>query len=173
MKKQKVNVRALRIEDVEALNEMRRMDGCRETITGIISERISQSEEWFRSLSINDHVLVAEYDAKDNKQVVGAVSLQVHANPRHRHSALLGIMVHSHFQGQGIGKKLMEYILDLSDNWLNIVRIELTVETQNERAVKLYQAFRFSIEGTCKYATFSHGKYQDLYIMGRYNFPER
>ncbi len=37
----------------------------------------------------------------------------------------------------------MSEILDLADNWLMLVRIELGVFTDNEKAIKLYEKFGF------------------------------
>jgi len=65
----------------------------------------------------------------------------------------------------------MENILDLADNWLVLVRIELDVTTDNERAISLYQSFGFEVEGKKKYAIIKDGKYADLIIMARYNIP--
>ncbi len=42
----------------------------------------------------------------------------------------------------------MSEILDLADTWLMLVRIELGVFTDNEKAIKLYEKFGFEIEGT-------------------------
>lgn len=78
------------------------------------------------------------------------------------------MMVHKAYQGTGIGKKLMSEILDLADNWLMVVRIELGVFTDNEKAIKLYEKFGFKIEGTKKYAAIKNGRYADEYIMARY-----
>jgi putative acetyltransferase len=44
----------------------------------------------------------------------------------------------------------MENILDLADNWLMLVRIELDVIEDNERAIHLYRSFGFEVEGRKK-----------------------
>ena len=81
------------------------------------------------------------------------------------------MMVRTEYQGQGIGRRLMENLLELADNWLMLVRIELEVTTDNERAITLYQSFGFEVEGKKKYAIIKDGKYADLLLMGRYNIP--
>lgn len=90
---------------------------------------------------------------------------------RQRHSAFLGIMVRTEYQSQGIGKTLMGNILNLADNWLMLIRIELDVTADNEKAISLYRSFGFKIEGTKKYAIMKDGKYADLLMMARYNIP--
>ncbi len=63
-------------------------------------------------------------------------------NPRLYHSANFGIMVHRDYQNDGVGTGLMKAVLDLADNWLMLVRIELTVFCENERAIHLFMKRR-------------------------------
>lgn len=163
-----VITRPIKLEDCEDINEIRRMDNVKESILGIISERVQQSKAFIESLESNNHLLVAEVEENGVKKVVGVVGLNISSNPRTRHTASLGIMVHKDYQGTGIGNKLMTEILDLADNWLMLIRIELGVFTDNEKAIKMYKKFGFEIEGTRKYAAVKNGKYADEYIMARY-----
>ena len=163
------SIRAVRIEDAPAINEMRGKDGVRENTLGLFSERVSKSEEFIKGLSDNEHLLVAEIDENGLKKVVGLVGLHIGRNPRTRHSASLGIMVHTDYQGKGIGTALLKKILDLADNWLMLVRVELGAFVENEGAVKLYQLLGFEIEGVKKYAAIRNGKYADEYLMARYH----
>lgn len=87
-------------------------------------------------------------------------------------SAALGIMVHNDFHGKGVGKRLMETLTDLADNWLMLKRTDLTVFPDNHAAIKLYEKFGFIVEGTMKYAAIRRGKYADLLMMARYNHGE-
>ncbi|NMM63183.1 GNAT family N-acetyltransferase [Clostridium sp. P21] len=161
-------VRPVELKDARDINEIRTMDGVKENILGIISERVSKSETFINNLTKYDHILVAETNENSTKKVIGVVGLNVNCNPRTKHSASMGIMVHKDYQGKGIGKSLMKKILDLSDNWLMLVRVELGVFTDNEKAINLYKSFGFKIEGTRKYAAARNGKYADEYIMARY-----
>lgn len=162
-------IRPVRIEDAAAVNEIRRMDGVRENILGIISERLTRSEDFIKGLSKNDHLLVAEVEEKGMKKVVGMIGMNVSSNPRLRHSASVGIMVHVDYQGKGIGTALFKKVIDLADNWLMLTRLELTVFVENDRAVKLYKSLGFQIEGTRKYGAIRNGQYADEYLMARYN----
>jgi putative acetyltransferase len=157
-------IRAVKIEDAPYINRMRTMDGVRENILGITSERITDSEKYISELTQNDHVLVAEIDG----EVVGYVSLHILPAPRVRHAAWLGIMVAADYQSQGIGRALMTAALDLADNWLMLKRVDLDVFVDNERAVALYRNLGFVVEGTRKYAAVRNGEYVDDYLMARY-----
>ena len=81
-------------------------------------------------------------------------------------------MVHHDFQGKGVGRKLMDSILDVADNWLMLVRLDLTVLSDNKRAIKLYESCGFVKEGVKKYVIVKNGKYSDLVVMARYRLPE-
>lgn len=86
-----------------------------------------------------------------------------------RHSAEIGISVAENYQGRGVGKKLMEQLLDIADNWIMLARVGLEVIVDNEKGLDLYKKLGFEIEGTKKYAVIRDGKFEDVYIMGRYN----
>ena len=120
-------IRPIKIEDAPYINEMRRMDGVRENTLGIISERLTKSEDFIKGLSENEHMLVAEVEENGMKKVVGIIGLHVGRNPRLRHSADIGIMVNTDYQGKGIGTALFKKIIDIADNWLMLVRLELGV----------------------------------------------
>ena len=162
-------IRPIKLEDAAGVNELRRMDGVRENILGITSERVVRSEDFIKGLSENDHQFVAEVDENGAKKIVGCAGMMVSRNPRMRHSAGLGIMVHADYQGKGIGRAMMEKLIDLADNWLMLARVELTVFADNEKAVKLYESLGFVKEGVKKYGAIRAGKYADEYYMARYN----
>lgn len=160
-------IRPVRLSDSEDINEMRRQEDVRANTLALATETISFTEGFLKSLGNDDYVLVAELDGK----VVGMVGVHPFKSARQRHTACLGMMVRTEYQGQGIGKKLLENILDLADNWLMLVRIELDVTSDNERAIHLYNSFGFELEGKKKYSIIKDGKYADLLMMARYRIP--
>ncbi len=101
-------------------------------------------------------------------ELVGELGLITCPNaPRRRHAARLGMSVRDDWQGKGIGSALMRAAVDLADKWLNIMRLELEVYTDNEPAVRLYQKFGFVTEGTLKCFAYRDGQFVDVYTMGR------
>jgi putative acetyltransferase len=162
-------IRPVKIEDAVFINQIRRQDGVRENIMGIISERATRTESFISGLTDNDHMLVAEVEENGVKRVVGVASLSVNKSNRVRHSGSIGLMVAKEYQSVGIGRSLMVNLIDLSDNWLMLIRIELGAFTDNEKAINLYKSLGFEIEGTKKYAIIRNGKYDDEYLMARYN----
>ena len=111
----------------------------------------------------SDHILVAIVDG----EVVGVIGLHASSRPRVNHRAEIGMMVRDDWHGKGVGRAMMQGVIDLADKWLNLTRIELTVFTDNERAIALYRKFGFEIEGTLRKYAFRDGEFVDAYVMAR------
>ncbi|MFD2176552.1 GNAT family N-acetyltransferase [Veronia pacifica] len=105
--------------------------------------------------------------AEEAGLVIGQITLWIESTPRRRHVATIGMAVHDDHTGKGVGNTLMEAVLELTDNWLNIRRIELEVFCDNKPAIALYQKFGFVVEGEAKDFAFKNGKYVDALYMAR------
>ena len=99
-------------------------------------------------------------------KVVGLISLQP-LSDRRSHVGQLGMFVHDDYQNQGIGSQLMAAIIDLAENWLNLKRLELQVNTDNASAIHLYEKFGFEKEGILRKNAFRDGVYIDAYTMAK------
>jgi putative acetyltransferase len=125
------------------------------------------AEMWRKRLAEtpdSDYILVA----RSGDTFLGFAGLHAAArSPRRSHAMFLGITVGSEHQGQGVGRALMAALLDLADNWLNVFRIELTVFTDNQRAIALYRHFGFEVEGTHRAYALRDGRYCDTHSMAR------
>lgn len=101
-------------------------------------------------------------------EIVGQLGLHTFPNhPRRRHVGKLGMGVRDDWQGKGVGTALMQAAIDLADKWLNLRRLELEVYTDNQAAIRLYQKFGFTIEGTLADFAFRDGQYVDVFAMAR------
>lgn len=161
-------IRPVCLSDAKGINDLRQMPGVFENILGIPSERIRKTEDYIVNMDNNTHQFVAIIaDELGSEKIIGSAGLSVFANNRLRHSAGIGIMVHRDYQGNGVGRKLMETLLDVSDNWLMLVRVELSVFIDNQKAIELYKKLGFEIEGTKRKAAIRNGEYIDEYIMAR------
>ncbi|WP_051090627.1 GNAT family N-acetyltransferase [Algicola sagamiensis] len=101
--------------------------------------------------------LVADIEGK----LVGHLGIYPYVKQREKHVATFGIVVHPDFHGKGIGSQLLEKAIHLADNWLQIIRFELTVLSDNPGAIHLYKKFGFEVEGEMKMNTFKQGEHTD------------
>jgi L-phenylalanine/L-methionine N-acetyltransferase len=108
--------------------------------------------------------LVAERDGR----VIGSAGLHPQVQPRRRHVAMLGISVAREAQGHGVGHALMQALCSYCDDWAQIHRIELTVFTDNERAIALYHRCGFVDEGVHRGYAMRNGVYSDVIAMARW-----
>jgi putative acetyltransferase len=157
-----VEIRPIRPTDADAVHRLRLLPTSIDNTMAIPSERVTRAQSRIDSSGPDDHVFVAVLDG----QVVGMAGLHV-GGGKGRHCASLGIMVHDQFQGQGIGRDLMEMLLHMADNFLGLARVELEVYPDNERAIRLYKSCGFEHEGRRRMAVWRHGEYQDVLMMGR------
>jgi L-phenylalanine/L-methionine N-acetyltransferase len=112
----------------------------------------------------SDYMLVACVD----DEIVGHAGLHVAGkSPRRAHAMSLGIGVASAWHGRGVGTTLVKALIDLADGWLNVIRLELMVFTDNAAAIKLYGKFGFEIEGTHRAYALRAGDYVDAHSMAR------
>ena len=146
-------------EDLAAIWSCRRVT--RET-PGLPYASPNRGKKLLEDMNAGDHVLVAEIDGR----VVGTLGLRRRTD-RLAHVVHLGMAVHDDLQRRGIGAALLEAAIDLTDNWLNLKRVELHVYTDNARAVHLYEKFGFANEGTHAAFAFREGEYVDAYSMAR------
>jgi putative acetyltransferase len=106
--------------------------------------------------------IVAELDGR----IVGHSGI-IQYKGRRSHVGDIGMSVHDEFCGRGIGSALMAALIDLSDNWLNLKRLELTVYVDNAPAIRLYEKFGFETEGRRRADVFRDGSFVDSLAMAR------
>jgi putative acetyltransferase len=139
---------------------------------GLLQMPYASEERWATMLAEGqaagtpDVHLVAERGG----EVIGSAGLHAAGKAlRRRHVMAMGISVVKEAQGQGVGSALMAALCDYADRWLGTLRIELTVYTDNEAALRLYRKFGFEIEGTMRGYAMRDGQFVDAYAMARFH----
>ena len=128
-------IRPPRPEDSRLVYEYYRHPAVARTTLSLPSNEFSQTERWLERSNENQHRFLAVMDERP----VGTIGLIVSTLPRRPRRASLGLMVHPDYWGRGIGRRLLAHVLQLADDWLNLVRVELGVFDSNPRAVRLYE----------------------------------
>lgn len=101
-------------------------------------------------------------------QPVGAAGLYpVEGGLRRAHVRTLGIGIAPPWQGRGVGRRLIERLLAWGDNWAHVLRVELTVHADNERAIALYRSLGFAEEGRHRAYAIKDGRFMDALAMAR------
>ena len=163
MSQDEVLIRAQEPEDMadltEAFNQPRAVWGTLQVPFTSLEARRKRRD----GLPPSHTVLVAVIDGK----VVGSAGLHPAENRRRAHTASIGMAVHDAYTGRGAGRALMRALIDQADLWLNYRRLELTVWTDNERAIALYEGFGFEREGILRDYAWRNGAYVDALAMAR------
>ncbi|WP_188206845.1 GNAT family N-acetyltransferase [Alkalibacillus aidingensis] len=84
---------------------------------------------------------------------------------RHRH-AEFGIMIDPSHQGKGYATNATRLTVEYGFNQLNLHKIFLYVDKNNEKATHIYQKVGFQIEGEMRQHYFVDGSYHDALFMG-------
>lgn len=128
------------------------------------------AESWRQRFSTPADVQSADLQllAFDGERLVGSAGLHTWGTAqRRRHVMSLGMGVLPAAQGQGVGKALMQALVTQADDWLGVLRLELTVFCDNARAIALYQRFGFETEGRHRAYALRAGRYVDCFAMAR------
>ncbi len=152
-------------DDVDDLYNIFRLPEVGRTTLQLPSQEIGHTRDRLKEPAPGLYRYVAEVDGR----VVGLIALHQKQNPRERHAADLGMMVHPAYWGCGIGSQLMGALVKLADGWLQLTRLELEVNTDNPAAIRLYEKFGFVIEGTHKLHVYGDGRMTDSHFMARIN----
>lgn len=111
--------------------------------------------------------LLAEVDG----EVVGSGSIFLLGPTRQRHIGQIGMSVRGPWQGRGVGRHLLNAVLEYGDRWLGLTRIQLDVYTDNTRAIGLYESAGFATEGCLRAFAMRDGMLVDTLLMARLRAP--
>lgn len=132
------------------------------------NERISKSSPSNLKNKIKNSIDKSDFllGAFDNNQIIGYISAEKGTYKRIQHKAYITIGILEEYTNKGIGTEFF-ILLDIWAKQQNIKRLELTVETENLNAIKLYKKSGFSIEGTAKNSMHVHNSFRDEYYMAK------
>lgn len=114
------------------------------------------------SLEKNSTLILATIDEK----IVSIASITSEQKNRTKHVGTLGIVVQKQYCGLGLGKTIMNQLV----NWASLngitKKISLVTREDNIKAIELYKKVGFQEEGILKQDTYINGAYYDTLVMG-------
>ncbi len=106
--------------------------------------------------------------AEINKIVAGYISFDNWDTRRTSHTGLFSVFIRKRFRGMGIGKILVQGMLDWAKESPVNKKISLYVFSTNKGAIALYKKLGFKVEGLFKRDMIIDGKFVDSVAMYKY-----
>ena len=160
----KVTIRAMEPSDAAGVSALIGREGVFQGTLQLPDMPVASRVEFMQKVEPGTCKLVAEYEGK----IVGSAGLHLASSSmRRQHARMLGIGVDAEWQGRGVARRLMQRLVDWADNWAGILRIELVVHADNDRAMALYRSFGFVEEGRHRGYAMKDGRYVDAFFMAR------
>lgn len=131
---------------------------------GEFSMTVEEEEQFIKSVSLKQNalLLVAEVDG----EIVGNLNFSGGHRKRIEHTGEFGVSVCKRYWGLGIGRSLIEYMIDWAKESGIIRKINLRVRADNESALGLYKKLGFEMEGKISREFQIDGEFYDAFHMG-------
>jgi phosphinothricin acetyltransferase len=157
-----LTIRKAKIDDLGAITNIYN-DAVLNTLATFDTEpkTIEERKTWFKNHDSQHPVLVAEQDA----QVVGWASLSKWSERRgYARTAEVSLYVEKAHRGSGIGKKLLEAILQEGQT-AGLHTLIAQIVTGNEPSIRLAKQMGFQEVGVLKEVGCKFGKLLDVHVM--------
>lgn len=109
-------------------------------------QRTTESQtKWIQdSISSQTSIIIAAYF---NGKIIGFCNGQSYKDIKRSHRATLGVSLHPQYRGLGLGRKMMEILIENMKKFSEVKIIELDVMVNNRMALKLYESLGFKKAG--------------------------
>ena len=125
----------------------------------------TQEREYLAGVAASDNALVLL--ALHEGAIVGALSFEGGKRARIRHTGELGISVTESFTGCGVGRALLEILIEWAEQSGVIRKLNLRTRVDNIGAIRLYERLGWVVEGRVTRDQGIDGVYTDTLLMGR------
>lgn len=135
-------------------------------VSNNISTNVEKEADKIRKNIENGNLfIVYEVDRK----VVGYLVFNRYEQQRLQHAGSMSMAISEEFCNQGIGTKLITFLLDWAKKQENVEKICLGVVSINDRAIKVYERIGFLEEGRqINQIKYEDGSYSDDIVMAYY-----
>lgn len=164
-----IKIRKVQINDAEKiLNYVKRVSGETDFLTFSPDEfkiTIKKQKEYLKEYTERKNCL-ALIAIDVNKRVVGMLDFCGGIKSRTKHSGEFAITMLKEYWGQGIGRSMINYLIDWAKDLGTIRKIDLKVRSDNIRAVNLYKNMGFVVEGEISRFFLINGSFYSVLCMG-------
>jgi len=155
-------VRKAKMSDLKSITEIYN-DAVKNTVAtfDLKPRTVEEQKIWFKQHGSNNPIIVAE----ENGVIVGWAALSKYDTKQaYSKTVELSLYVKKENQGRGVGKKLMERILEEGkEAGVHVVLSRIT--DGNKTSINLHEKFGFRYVGILEEVGFKFGRYLDVYIM--------
>jgi len=155
-------IRKAKISDIESIREIYNKAIVETVATFDTVEKSTEDmKKWFNAHGSKHPIIVSEI----HNEIVGWASLSSYSTRcAYSDTTELSLYVKEEFQGQGIGDKLMERILEEGGK-SGVRAILARITDGNEISIKLHEKYGFFHVGVLKKVGKKFGKILDVYLM--------
>jgi RimJ/RimL family protein N-acetyltransferase len=156
----KVRLRPIEPADVPMLQRWINTSPARNFIFTRLPMSLAQERDWAANAAVNPNTPVYIIQTSDGVDV-GSAGLEIEGA-----RATLGIAIHEErFWNRGLGTDAVGALVDGAFLTRPLVRIELTVFPDNQRAIRAYERAGFQREGLLRRYIYQNGEYRDVVLM--------
>ena len=125
----------------------------------------SEERDYLAQVGKSDNSLAIVATVGD--AIVGGLTFDGGRRARLRHAGEFGISVAQEYAGCGIGRALIEQMLEWAERGGVVRKINLKVRADNAGAIRLYERMGWVHEGRSTRDTLIDGRFNDCLLMGR------
>ncbi len=127
---------------------------------------IEEEEKWIKSHQNGKGLLLV---AICENEIIGIMNFLRHTPSRIQHGGEMGIGIQKKFWHKGLGRKMIEMLIDWAQKNEAVQRLELKVFAGNKVAIQLYHKLGFIEEGRMKKAIkYENGTFDDMILMNKF-----
>ncbi|WP_409273306.1 GNAT family N-acetyltransferase [Neobacillus sp. SCS-31] len=130
------------------------------------TQTVSQQKEWLARMAEdpNKLVIVAEL----NGMIIGFLDFHNGNRVRNMHQGAFGMSVKRDYRNKGVGKALLNALLEWATRNPSIEKVTLEVFADNANAIALYKKMGFEMEGIKRKSAKTDAGYHNLFLMAKF-----
>lgn len=128
------------------------------------NQKVEAYEQFIESTRLEQNSIILL--ATINNEIISIASINSSQKNRIKHVGTLGIVISEQFTGQGLGRKMMEQLIQWATSNGVTSKISLVTREDNVLAIELYEKLGFEKEGLIKKDSLIDGNYYNTFVMG-------